>query len=87
MRKLLQSHKFHHLDRSLLLKHCKPKRKDSIPFSVTYNPALPNIKEIVNKNWHILIIDSSFKERFNILQSMMAFHKNTRLKQLIGTNT
>ena len=39
-----------HLDRSLLLKHCKPKHKDTIPFSLTYNPVLPNIKEIINKH-------------------------------------
>ena len=25
------------MDRSLLLKHCKPNRKESIPFSVPYN--------------------------------------------------
>ena len=37
------------LDRSLLLKHCKPKRKNSIQFSVTCNPVLPNIKETINK--------------------------------------
>ena len=37
-----------HLDKSLLLKHCKPKRKDSIPFSIIYNPLLSNIKEIIN---------------------------------------
>ena len=76
-----------HLDRSLLLKHCKPKLKDSIPFSVTYNSVLPNIKEIINKHWHILNIDSSFKEIFNSSQLMIAFRKNTSLKQLIGTNT
>ena len=75
-----------HLDRSLLLKNCKPKRKDSIPFSVTYNSVLPNIKEIINKHWHILNIDSSFKEIFNSSQLMIAFRKNTSLKQLIGTN-
>ena len=76
-----------HLDRSLLLKNCKPKYKDSIPFSVTYNSVLPNIKEVINKHWHILNIDSSFKEIFNSLQLMIAFRKNTSLKQLIGTNT
>ena len=75
-----------HLDRSLLLKNCKPKRKDSIPFSVTYNSVLPNIKEIINKHWQILNIDSSFKEIFNSSQLMIAFLKNTSLKQLIGTN-
>ena len=76
-----------HVDRSSLLKKCKPKRKDSIPFLVTYNSVLPNIKEIINKHWHILNIDSSFKEIFNSSQLMIAFRKNTSLKQLIGTNT
>ena len=36
-----------HLDRSLLLKNCKPNHKDSIPFSVAYNSRLPNIKKII----------------------------------------
>ena len=48
---------------------------------------LPNIKEIINKHWHILSIDSTFKEIFNNLQPMIAFRKNTSLKQPIGTNT
>ena len=75
------------LDRSLLLKNCKPKYKDSIPFSVTYNSLLPKIKEIINTHWHILNIDSSSKEIFNSSQLMIVFRKNTSLKQLIGTNT
>ena len=76
-----------HLDTSLLLKHCKPKRTGKIPFSLTYNPVLPNIKEIINEHWHILTIDSNFKEIFNNLQPMIVFRKSTSLKQLIGTNT
>ena len=48
---------------------------------------LPNIKEIINRHWHILNIDSSFREIFNSSQLMIAFLKNTSLKQLIGTNT
>ena len=48
---------------------------------------LPNIKEIINKHWHVLNIDNSFKEIFNSSQLTIAFHKNTSLKQLIGTNT
>ena len=82
-----QTERVDHLDRSLLSKHCKSKRKDSILFSLTYNPVLPNIKQITNKHWHILSIDSSFKEIFNNLQPMIAYRKNTNLKQLIGTNT
>ena len=54
-----------HLERSLLLKNCKPKCKDSIPFLITYNSVLPNIKEIISKHWHILNLDSSFKEILN----------------------
>ena len=48
---------------------------------------LPSIKEIINKHWHIFSIDSSFKEIFNNVQPMIAFRKNTSLKQLIGINT
>ena len=82
-----QVEKVDQLDRSLLLKHCKLKSKDSILFSVTYNPVLPNIEEIINKHWHILSMGSSVKEIFSNLQSMIAFRKNTSLKQLTGTNT
>ena len=66
-----------HLDRSLLLKHSKPKRKSTIPFLLTYDLVLPNIQEIINKHRHILSINSSFKEIFNNLQPMTAFRKNT----------
>ena len=45
-----QAERVDHLDRSLLLKHCKPRRKDTIPFSLTYNPVLSNTKEIKNKH-------------------------------------
>ena len=53
--------------------------------SLTHNPVLPNIKEVINKHWHILSIDSSCKEIFNNLQPMIAIRKNINLKQLIGT--
>ena len=48
---------------------------------------LPNIKEIINKHWQTLNMDSSFKEVFNSLQLMIAFRKNTILKRVMGTNT
>ena len=58
-----------------------------MPFSITYSSVLPNIKEITSKYWHILNIDSSFKEILNSSQLMIAFRKTTSLKQLIGTST
>ena len=82
-----QIEKVDHLDRLLLLKHCKHKGKDSIPFSVTCNSVQPNIKERINKHWHVLNIYRNFKEIFNISRLMIAFRKNKSLKQLIGTNT
>ena len=71
-----QIERVNHLYRSLLLK-CKPKRRDSIPLLVTYNPVLSNIKEIINKHWHILNINSNFKETFNNIQHLIAFPKTT----------
>ena len=47
---------------------------------------LSNIKEIIKKHRHILNIHTTFK-KFSSLQLMIAFRKNTSLKQLIGTNT
>lgn len=48
---------------------------------------LPNIKEIINKHWHILVINNCIKESFNNIQTIKALRKNTTLKQLIGANT
>ena len=48
---------------------------------------LPNIKKIINKHWHILGIDGSFKEIFKSLQPMIAFRKNTCCQQVLKTGT
>ena len=32
-----------------------------IPFSVKYSSALPNIREIINKHWHLLNINNTFQ--------------------------
>ena len=48
---------------------------------------LPNIKKIINKHWHILGIDGSFKEIFKSLQPMIAFRKNTCYQQVLKTGT
>ena len=41
---------------------------------------LPNIKEIINKHWHILSINSRFKRTFNDLEPMIASVKKHKLK-------
>ena len=63
------------VDRSLTLRYCKPKYKETMLFSLTYNPVLPNTKEIINKHWHILSINSTFKEIFTNLYSFPQIRK------------
>ena len=48
-----QIEKVDNLERSTLLNKTNATRKNVIPFSVTYSPTLPNIREIINKRWHI----------------------------------
>ena len=46
--------KVDNMERSILLNKTNAVLKNVIPFSVTYSPTLPNIREIINKHWHIL---------------------------------
>ena len=42
------------MERSIPLNKTNTALKNVIPFAVTYSPTLPNIREIINKHWHIL---------------------------------
>ena len=55
-----QIEKLDNLERSTLLNKTNAVRKNVILFSVTYSPAIPNIREIVNRLWHILNINNTF---------------------------
>ena len=46
-------------ERSTLLNKTNAIRKNVTPFLVLYSPTLPNIREIINKHWHILNINNS----------------------------
>ena len=80
-----QIEKVDNLERSTLLNKTNAVRKNVIPFSVTYSPTLPNIREIINKHWHILNINNTFRNVFKATPAI-AFRKNTSLRQIIGTN-
>ena len=49
-----QIRKVDQLDRKQLLHQQKRHDKQRIPLSVTYSRALPNLKNILAKHWHIL---------------------------------
>ena len=51
-----------------------------------HSPTLPNIREIINKDWHILNINNTFGNVFNATP-VIPFCKNTLLREIIGTNT
>ena len=80
-----QIQKFDQLNRKQLLHQQKRHDKQCIPLSVTYSRALPNLKDIITKHWHILQANQSCKETFSTLP-IIAFRKRTSLKQIIGTN-
>ena len=57
-----------------------------MPLRVTYNQALPNLKGILTKHWHMLQVNQSFIKTYSTL-FIIVFRKETRLKQAIGINT
>ena len=73
-------------ERTLLLNTNPEEVKQSIPISITYNQTLPNIKSIVDKDWHVLQVNPELQERFQS-SPIIAFRKNKNLKQIIGSNT
>ena len=64
----------------------KRRDKQCIPLSVTYSQALPNLKHILTKDWHILQRNQSYKKPFSTLL-IIPFRKGTSLKQITGINT
>ena len=46
------------VDRKILLENKeKPSTQANVPLLLTFNKTLPNIKNVVNKHWHILSIN------------------------------
>ena len=81
-----QTEKVDNMERSAPLNKTNAVWKNVIPFSVTYSPTLPNIREIINNHWHILNINNTFGNVFKATP-VIAFHRNTSLRQIIGTDT
>ena len=62
----------------------KTKKEDRrIPFTVTYNKSLPNIRQTIDKHWHMLLTNPMLAQTFQ-KKPTLAFRRNRNLKDLIG---
>ena len=63
----------------------KSKEKDKKnPFITTYIKTLPNVKQIINKHWHLLQINSNLRTAFE-QEPLKAYRRNKNLGDFIGS--
>ena len=73
------------IPRKELLNKIKTSNTERLPLTVTYNRTLPDLKTIIDKNWHIFQIEPKLKEI--IAESpTLALKRNKNLKVIIGYN-
>ena len=74
------------VDRKILLENKeKPSTQGNLPLVLTFNKTLPNIKNVIDKHWHILSVNESLRKIFDE-NSFIAYRRSTNLYQLIGGN-
>ena len=73
------------IPRNELLNKIKTSKTERLSLTVTYNKTLPDVKTVIEKNWHILQIEPKLKEIFTEPQTL-AFKRNITLKDIIGGN-
>ena len=71
--------------RNELLNKIKTSNSERSPFTVTNNRILPDLKKIIDKNWHILQIEPKLKKIF-AEPPILAFKRNKNLKDIIWGN-
>ena len=59
--------------------------KKNTPLVLTYHRTLPNISEVVRKNWHILQINPELRHVF-VNKPSIAFKGNKNIQDLIGSH-
>ena len=73
------------LNRKQLLDQQKSNYKKFILLTVTHSRALPNLRDILTKNWHLLQVNQSSGKTSSTLP-IIVFKNDTSLKHIIGTN-
>ena len=69
---------------ALLTPKSKEKDQKRIPFITTYNKTLPNLKQITNKHWHLLQINSNLRTVFE-QEPLITYRQNKNFGDLIGS--
>ena len=69
---------------ALLVPMSKEKYQKRTPFVITYNKKLPNIKQIINKDWDLLQINPNLKTTLE-QECTIAYRPNRNLCDLIGS--
>ena len=70
-------------NRENILKYKEKTHHKPLTIITTYNKTLPNIKSIIEDNWHLLHINPSISKIFTE-KPKVAYKRNPNLKQLIG---
>ena len=73
------------IPRNELPNKIKTSNTERLPLTVTYNRTLPDVKTVIDKNWHILQIEPKLKEIF-AEPPILAFKTHKNLKDIIGGN-
>ena len=69
---------------ALLTLKSKEKDQKRIPFIIAYNKTFQNIKQILNKHWHLLQINSNLRTVIE-QEPLIAYRRNKSLGDLIGS--
>ena len=74
------------IDRKILLENKeKPSTQGNLLLVLIFNKTLPNIKNVIDRHWHILSINVNLRKVFD-KRPFIAYRRNTNLYQLIGGN-
>ena len=73
------------IPRNKLISKIKISNSERLPVTVTYSRTLPDLKTVIEKNWHILQIEPKLKEIF-AETPIFVFNRNKNLKYIIGGN-
>ena len=74
------------VSRAIALQQVPKAQNNRMTFITTYNRTNPNIKEVLQKHWHLLQLDTKLANIFSE-QPMIAFKRNKNLGDFLGSKS